>query len=40
MKFKGFSQDEFNSIVSDVDADENNEIDFEEYKNVMNNIME
>ena len=40
MKFKGFSQDEFSSIVSDVDADENNEIDFEEYKNVMNNIME
>ena len=40
MKFKGFSQDEFNDIVNDVDVDENNEIDFEEYKNVMNNIME
>ncbi len=40
MKFKGFSQEEFNSIVSDVDVDENNEIDFEEYKNVMKNIME
>ena len=39
-KFKGFSQEEFNSIVSDVDVDENNEIDFEEYKNVMKSIME
>ena len=40
MKFKGFSQDEFNDIVNDVDVDENNEIDFEEYKNVMKSIME
>ena len=39
-KYKGFSQEEFNSIISDVDADENNEIDFQEFKNVMKSILE
>ena len=40
MKFKGFSFEEFNSIVSDVDVDKNKEIDFEEFKNVMKSIVE
>ena len=34
-KYKGFSIDDFKSIVDDVDLDENKEINFEEYKNMM-----
>ena len=39
-KFKGFSINEFKSIVDDVDLDENKEINFDEYKNMMLNMLD
>ena len=39
-KYKGFSIDDFKSIVDDVDLDENKEINFEEYKNMMLNMLD
>ena len=39
-KFKGFSIEEFKTIIDDVDLDDNKQINFEEYKNMMNNMLD